>query len=87
MSLLDEMVSAGRLSEFIDVIMSKREEEKDWEYYLHKVFDKSFNDFKNDINAEMAAEQTFDVETTLQDSMNLAIHFSPEEEGMKDGTI
>lgn len=82
MDLLDEMICAGRLSEFIDMLINKREEEKDWEYYLHKVFDKSFNDFKNDISAETQGtitRPTFDVEATLQDSMNLAMNFNPEE--------
>lgn len=82
MTLLNEVIAAGQLSEFVDLIIKKREEERDWEYYLHKVFDKSFNDFMNDVDREAhdsLARQTFDVETTLQDSADLVMNFSPEE--------
>lgn len=82
MTLLNGVIAAGQLSEFVDLIIKKREEERDWEYYLHKVFDKSFNDFTDDVDREAhdsLARQTFDVETTLQDSMDLVMNFSPEE--------
>lgn len=82
MTLLNGVIAAGQLSEFVDLIIKKREEERDWEYYLHKVFDKSFNDFMNDVDREAQdslARQTFDVETTLQDSMDLVMNFSPED--------
>lgn len=82
MTLLNGVIAAGQLSEFVDLIIKKREEERDWEYYLHKVFDKSFNDFMDDVDREAhdsLARQTFDVETTLQDSMDLVMNFSPED--------
>lgn len=82
MTLLNEVIAAGQLSEFVDLIIKKREEERDWEYYLHKVFDKSFNDFMDDVDREAhdsLARQTFDIETTLQDSMDLVMNFSPED--------
>lgn len=82
MTLLNGVIAAGQLSEFVDLIIKKREEERDWEYYLHKVFDKSFNDFMGDVDREAhdsLARQTFDVETTLQDSMDLVMNFSPED--------
>lgn len=82
MTLLNGVIAAGQLSEFVDLIIKKREEERDWEYYLHKVFDKSFNDFMDDVDREAhdsLARQTFDVETTLQDSISMMIDFSPEE--------
>ena len=77
--LLNEVIVAGRLSEFIDLVIKKREEERDWEYYLHRIFDKSFNDFVNEMETETQTRQTFDVETTLQDSISMMKDFSPEE--------
>ena len=77
--LLDEVIAAGQLSEFIDLVIKKREEERDWEYYLHRIFDKSFNDFVNEMETETQTRQTFDVETTLQDSISMMTDFSPEE--------
>ena len=78
-TLLNEVIAAGQLSEFIDLVIKKREEERDWEYYLHRVFDKSFNDFVNEMETETQTRQTFDVETTLQDSISMMTDFSPEE--------
>lgn len=77
--LLNEVIAAGQLSEFVDLIIKKREEERDWEYYLHRVFDKSFNDFVKEMKTENHVRQTFDVETTIQDSMTMMTDFSPEE--------
>ena len=77
--LLNEVIAAGQLSEFIDLVIKKREEERDWEYYLHRIFDKSFNDFVNEMETETQTRQTFDVETTLQDSISMMTDFSPEE--------
>ena len=50
-------------------------EEQEWEYYLHKVFDKSFNDFKNNVDTEARnslARREFNVETTIQESIDIA---------------
>lgn len=74
-SLLDRMISAGQLSEFIDVILKKRNEEMEWQYYLHKVFDKSFGDFKKELQDEednIAASRSFDLETTVEETMDIA---------------
>lgn len=82
--LLNEVIVAGRLSEFIDLVIKKREEERDWEYYLHRIFDKSFNDFVNEMETETQTRQTFDVETTIQNSIDIAnmdFNFIPDKEG------
>lgn len=75
-SLLDRMINAGQLSEFIDVIMRKQNEEMEWQYYLHKVFDKSFGDFKRGLQEEeeniAASRDTFDLETTVKETMDIA---------------
>ena len=78
-TLLNEVIAAGQLSEFIHLVIKKREEERDWEYYLHRVLDKSFNDFVNEMETETQTRQTIDVETTLQDSISMMTDFSPEE--------
>lgn len=78
-TLLNEVIAAGQLPEFIDLVIKKREEERDWEYYLHRIFDKSFNDFVNEMETETQTRQTFDVETTLQDSISMMTDFSPED--------
>jgi uncharacterized protein (UPF0332 family) len=73
--LLNNMIQAGTLSGFIDMFMKQQTEEQEWEYYLHKVFDKSFNEFKNNVDTEAKnslALKNFNVETTIQDSIEIA---------------
>lgn len=88
--LLDELILAGDFSEFINVLMNEREDELQWEYFLSRVYDKSFNEFKDDMkntteNYEMSK---YDIETTIQDSMSITMDFIPEERGgVTDGTI
>lgn len=58
-----------------------RNEEMAWDVWLHKVYDKSFEDFKNSMdgmqeNKGFTKEQ---VETTVKDSMNILIDFNPNE--------
>ena len=72
--LLNGMIQTGSLSGFIDVFMKQQTEEQEWEYYLHKVFDKSFNEFKNNVDTEAKnslARREFNVETTIQESIDI----------------
>lgn len=70
--LLNEMIISGCFSELVETIMKEKETEQQWEYYLHKVWDKSFDDFRTQMNAESKARNEFDLEATLEDSMNIA---------------
>jgi hypothetical protein len=53
-----------------------------WDVWLHKVYDKSFDEFKNSIDTveynEFSKEQ---IETTVKDSHNILIEFNPNVEG------
>ena len=86
-SFMDGMIQTGRFCDFVYEFMNttnrEKNEEAEWEYYLHKVFDKSFNEFKEEIrnnseNQEMSKEQ---IETTVTDSLNILKNFKPENEG------
>lgn len=56
MVLLDGMIRTRRLTEFIQETMKIRNEElidkTRWEYWLHRVFDMSFDDYLSRINAK-----------------------------------
>ena len=76
------MIQTGRFSEFvkefIELDNSKREEEQMWQVYLHKVFDKSYNEFRESIkfgNREEVSE--IEIETTVKDSKNILANFIP----------
>ena len=79
------MIAHGSLSDLIDTIIDDRNENRQWEFYLHKVFDKSYNAFIEEMKAEEEARQEdFDVNTTIQESFDIMKAITPEE---KDGII
>lgn len=51
-TIIDRMIKAGRFHEFVSGVVKKNNEEADektmWEFYLHKVHDKSYEEFKNE---------------------------------------
>ncbi len=81
--LLDQYIRTRRLSEFIEEFMNQHNEDIKWEYFMHKVFDKSWNDFSQSVDDDMKKrsvpnfnEYTF--ETTIQDSKNILSGFRPD---------
>lgn len=80
MDLLQQMLQAGQLSEFIGELVQIRNEELHekaaWEFYLHKVFDKSFEEFM-EANKPKEAEVFDDeyVETTKQKARDILKKF------------
>ena len=84
---MDGMIQTGRFSEFVrqflERINSEREEQTAWEFWLHKVWEGSFTDFKtemeNDKKNRQMSEKT--METTIKDSMNILKNFNPTKGG------
>lgn len=75
--MLNGMIRTGRLYEFVDeVIAMHNEEHKEktmWDVWLHRVFDKSFNDFVDSLEGSGAAptnEQTAAIVTESQNMLN-----------------
>lgn len=71
------MIRTSRLCEFVDeVITMHNEEHKEktmWDVWLHRVFDKSFNDFVNSLEGSGAApnnEQTAAIVSESQSMLN-----------------
>lgn len=83
--LLDQMLQAGRMCEFIgevvDIKNKETEEEAQWEFYLHKVFSKSFADYLKEVQkpAELETADMTQVETTVKSSMNILENFTFEQ--------
>lgn len=84
-SFMDGMIEIGKFSEFVDNIVDISNQEKEdkynWEFFLHKVFDKSYTDFEESIkvNEETQNMPIEAIETTIQDSMNILNNFKPKE--------
>ena len=82
---LNGMISTGRLCEFVDEIINIHNEElnerKMWEIYLHKVWNKSFSEFKDEIETDNQNRTMTekDIETTVQESLNILQNFNPNE--------
>lgn len=84
---MDGMIQNGRFDEFvigfIKTINQELEEKAEWEFFLHKVYDKSYKEFKEEIktnqqNQEMSEEN---IEATIQHSMDIMNNFNPEQGG------
>jgi hypothetical protein len=84
---LNGMIQTGRFAEFVDefvqTINEEREEQNNWEFFLHRVWDRSFSDFKHDIeiNKQNKGLSKGTIETTIQHSMNILNNFNPNEGG------
>lgn len=83
--LLDEMILTGELLEFVTHMVEQVNEEQEWEFFLHKVFDKSFKEFKDALNESQPVQCTkmseSEIETTVNESRSILMGFIPETEG------
>lgn len=69
--------------DFVKAVNKEREEQADWEFFLHKVYDSSFAEFKEELennkkNRNMSKEK---MRATVEESMNILNSFNPEQEG------
>ena len=84
---MDGMIQTGRFSEFVDEFIKTNNREKedkfDWEFFLHKVQDMTFKEFKDHIkiNSETQNMSAKNIETTINDSLNILGNFTPTNEG------
>ena len=84
-SFINGTLSAGQFTdfvvEFIKTINKEKEEKYKWDIYLHRVFDKSYDEWNKELennknNRSMSADK---IETTVQDSLNILNNFKPKE--------
>lgn len=79
-SLLDGYIQTKRFCEFITEFCKQKQEDDRWDYFLHKVWDKSYADFCNAAQAsqdqhEMSEEE---MEATVKKSMDILGNFNPD---------
>lgn len=91
-SLLDELISVGRLNDFLDVFSQKQEEKTRWELYIHKLgaFDtRSWGEFNRDLDKGMKKSSVKQIlvptkeelETTIKHSYAMFKHFEIPQKG------
>ena len=76
MILLDKMILTRRFNEFVTEFVKLHNEEVEdstaWDFWLHRIFDMDFKDFKAALNGEQApgeAPSAAELESTVRDSM------------------
>ena len=91
MDFIHLYIKQGRFGEFVSNILEidykrkqeEAEKENDrelWEFYLHKVYDKSFKDFKESLrnsNSEVLGMTDKEVEETKQHVSDILKRFAP----------
>ena len=81
--LLDNLILISSSSSFIDelfnLISKEKEEQIQWEFFLHKVFDKSWKEFNDEVNQPINDEK-IDLGATVKKSRNMLNNFTPESE-------
>ena len=93
MTMMNGMIRAGRLTEFVDSFVDTYNEEQEekavWEIWLHRIFDKSYSEFKSSLSGnEKAAPTQEDIAGTVRDSKRILSGFVPDERvGGRDGAI
>ncbi len=77
---MDGMIQNSMLCEFIGKVVNAKHEADEWEVYLHKVWDKSFSEFKQELqlNRQHQHMSSTCAEHTIKESMNILKNFDPE---------
>lgn len=78
---LDTLISCGKFSQGISEFWDFSNEDREWEFYLHRVYDKSFDDFKAEMFAEPQEMTVNDFETTVNKSKSMLQGFAPDKSG------
>lgn len=75
------LIETKRFSDFIPTIINNRNDELLFDVWLHKCFNKEFNEFKESLNTDNAQVEylTIDeVKTTVNKSKEILSNFSPQ---------
>ncbi len=93
MQLVNQMIRTRRLEEFVKQLVEYHNEEMEdkslWEIWLHKVFDKSFAEFRQAVTGETTAAPTQEeTKSIVKDSYDILNGFVPDE-GLvnRNGTV
>lgn len=76
--IVDEMIVMCQFSKFVESLVEFDEDDKKWEYYIHRVVDgQSFKDWKESIYSHDKSVSANDIETTVKDSLGILNGFNP----------
>ena len=69
---------SGFVSDFVEILNEENEDKVLWEFYLHRVFEKSYSEFISMIKTKKQPEKTVDFEAAINESVNILNGFVPE---------
>lgn len=77
--LLDNYIKTNRLLEFVLNFIDKDNEERVYDIWLHKVHDKTYEDFKNEVMTQSKVQATTkeEMSVVVNKNMNLLEDFKP----------
>lgn len=78
--LIDGLILTNSLNNFVDdffdFVIDERKERSQWEFFLHKVYDKSWSEFSKEIE-QSENQKPVDLGATLTKSKNMLSNFTP----------
>ena len=74
--LLDGLILTNSLNNFVDDFFDFVNEDREWEFFLHKVYDKSWSEFSNEMKQSENQKQV-DLGATIVKSKNMLNNFTP----------
>ena len=75
--LLDSLILTNSLNSFIDDFIDFVKEDNEWEFFLHKIYDRSWSEFRSSIK-QSDNQEPIDLGATLVKSKNILNNFTPE---------
>ena len=81
-SLVSGYIRTSRFTEFVDAFVKEVNESEKWEFYLHRVWNKSYADFERETSAAQntATMTENEMEATVRETMRILGTFNPEKE-------
>ena len=74
--LLDGLILTNSLNNYVDDFFDFINEDREWEFFLHKVYDKSWSEFSNDMK-QSENQKPIDLGATIVKSKNMLNNFTP----------
>ena len=74
--LLDNLIITNSLNNFVNDFFDFVREDNEWEFFLHKVYDKSWSEFSDSIK-QSDNQEPIDLGATLTKSKNMLENFTP----------
>ena len=81
-TLLTGYIQTSRFCEFIQMFCEQKIETDRWEFFLHRVWDKSYTEFREalQVSQDHQGMSENDMEATVKKSMDILGNFNPEKE-------